>query len=137
MNLPSGLYAELAATTDLTAYVNTRIYPMIAPQPAALPYIVYHKISDVRIHAMKEDVDLYHPRMQIATFSTSYLQAHQIADVVESTLKDFSGVLGSSDQPTVQRCFFDNETEFSTYDELTGKITFGVYQDYIIWHTTD
>ena len=35
------IYAKLAATAGVTALVSTRIYPMLIPQNAAFPAIVY------------------------------------------------------------------------------------------------
>lgn len=50
MSLPginAAIYSRLANTAAITAIVGTRIYPMIAEEGAATPYIVFYLGSEV------------------------------------------------------------------------------------------
>lgn len=57
-SIESILAAHLAGTTAVTNIVGTRIYPMIAPQPAVFPYIVYQVVGGNE-HIVKPSVSTF------------------------------------------------------------------------------
>jgi len=134
MELGEALYKQLSTATLTTALGSTAIYPLIAPQGKALPYVLYQGISEIRMHAMGSDPGLQWCRYQISYFSSSYKQMKALADKGRTVLQDFSGDLGGS--VAVQRIFFDNEVDLSSVDEMTKKVVFHTAQDYLIWYST-
>lgn len=138
MDLFEALYYKLSNTTAITEYTSNRIYPEIASQHANLPYITMHLISNVRgeFHTMINDPLLYSPYVQLSLWSSGYPQARSMANSLRNTLKDFTGVMGGTGGITVQRCFWEDENEFSEIEEQTNAPIFHIAQDYIIWHTT-
>ncbi len=112
-------------------YVANRIYPTISPKNAAFPYLVYFKVSDPSLHAMKNDLTIARPRVQVSTWSTSYSEAKAIALQIRIALQDFSGSTGGI---TFKRIFFDNEYDLPEVDLKAKKIYHHIAQDFIAWH---
>jgi len=134
MKLGEALYKQLSTATLTTQLGSTAIYPVIAPQGKALPYVTYSQISETRIHAMTADPGIQQTRYQISSWSSDYAQVKLLGDKVRAVLQDFSGSLGGS--VGVQRIFFDNEVDLSEIDSQTKRPTYQIAQDYIIWYST-
>jgi len=128
---------EEALSGALNAALSTaNAYPHVASQNAAMPFVVYKRVSDVRIHAMGVDPNINNPLFRISSFSTSYALARVVAGKVRSTLQDYQGMLSGTTGVNVQRIFWDDEYENTVMDPETGNPVFEVAQDFIIWHTT-
>lgn len=141
MNIEQGLYKHLSGTTVLTALTSDRIYPLIAPQGASVPFITYQQISNPKIHAMQADPSIWQPRFQLNSFADTYAGAKAVAKQVETALKDYktvvSGLFGDGTSGVdVQRIFAENEIDLTDIDPDTMSATFHISQDFIIWHTT-
>lgn len=141
MEIEEALYAHLAATTAITGLTSARIYPMIAPQGARLPYVTYQMISSPKERAMKVDPSIWHPRFQLNSFATSYSQAKSVSKQVSVALRDYkssiSGLFGDGTSGVdVQRIFADDEMDLTDIDPDTIAATYHIAQDFIIWHTT-
>ncbi len=75
----------------LDSATTAGIYPVLAPQNAALPLVVYRRTGTRRDRAMNVNVG-----RPIATFSVSivcetYTQAKDIADAIRLTVDNFTG----------------------------------------------
>ena len=136
MELGEALYSKLSGTTDLTALVSTRIYPRIAPQNTAFPYVIFFQVSNPGYHAMLNDPNINSPRWQISTWAETYSSARAIAKQVKAALRDYSGTMGGSSGVSVQRIFYENEVDYTDVDPETKAVTHHIAQDYIIWHST-
>lgn len=83
MNAGTYLYAKLSATAGVTALVGTRIYPMLMPQEADYPAIVY-SVSNRPLDGNMKDVDAYHDR---ATVTFNYWADIQFGQDAYTTLE--------------------------------------------------
>lgn len=102
--------AELSAVDGITAIVSTRIYPNKAPQGALAPFIVYSIVSEIPENSLNglTATSTSESRVQLDCYSKRYLEAHQIALLVEETLSD----INRSDfgaWKTNQRDLYDDE----------------------------
>jgi len=128
---------RLKSDSDVASLVNTRIYPGVVTQGATQPYIIYGKTAETFDHAMRADPNISSPRYQVSSYSTSYSQARELSKFVKNSLRDFSGDLGSSDEPlSVQRIFFEFEMDMSHRDLETFEVVHHVLQDYVIWYSS-
>ena len=134
MSLNDALYKQLSTATLTTQLGSTAIYPVVAPQGKALPYVTYQQISEVRIHAMLSDPGIQSCRYRFSFWSTSHKQVKRLADKGREVLQDFSGNLGGT--VAVQRIFFDNEVDMHAIDLQTKEVTYRTDQDYIVWYST-
>ena len=128
-----GIFARLSQQTGLTTIVSNKIYPNIAPSNSTVPYVTYHKISEGRIHAMRVDPGLASARIQVSSWSTGKAQVDSMARQTRLALQDYGGTTGGV---TIQRIFFDGETEISDLEPETVAPFYHIAQDYIVWYTT-
>lgn len=130
MTIDQALYKYLSTYAGLIALTSTRIYPLAAPQGAALPLVVYQRIDDPPTHAMGSDAAIYQPRYQITAWGSTYAGAQAVAAQVKTALRDYTGVMGGAGGVTVQRVFYEGSSPGR--DAETGE--YYERQDYIIWH---
>lgn len=87
MTAGEAVVALLAADSAVVAIVGARMYPNVAPQGAAAPFLVYQVISDVPENSLADTSPrLSNIRLQVDCYSTRYLQAHALAEAVEAKL---------------------------------------------------
>jgi len=135
IELPQSVYYKLSNTSAVTTLVSTRIYPNIAPQKAALPYVTFSQISRVHAHAAGADAGTYMARVQVDSWADDYLEVYGVAKQVRIAFQDFMGSMaGASDTFTVQRIFYDGWLDLSEMSVETNEITYRVTQDFLVWH---
>lgn len=93
---------------DGTVGVGSRIYPMIAPQQATLPYIVYKIVSVVPHPTINKtsSVDTVTMQLDIVVDRNSYATAHTIEAAIRTALATRTqGTHGTT--RTIQQIDFD------------------------------
>ena len=85
MEYTKGIKALLDANSDVSAAVSNRIYPITAPQGAALPFIVYDVISTNTIHS-KDALEHTMARIEVVAYSNSYSEAVTIGRYMQDAL---------------------------------------------------
>lgn len=132
--IEEALQYGLSHNAGVIALVSTRVYPMRIPQGAALPCLVYTRVSTPRLHSHDSSgsAGTAHPRFQIDAWATTYASAKGITDAVRAYLNGFRGTIGGgSYTATVQAALVDEEQpDFDPEVELYRS-----QSDYIIWHT--
>lgn len=83
------LYTHLKNSVAVSALVGTRIYPKVAPQNVARPYIVYHVISDVSNQCLGGGVYQNQVRVQIDCWSEKYSEVKSMKQAVKDSLIGF------------------------------------------------
>jgi hypothetical protein len=84
--------AKLVANATVTALVGTdpgsRIYPQVAPQATAPPYLVLTVVSDVPETSMdgEDEETLCFARLQVDAYGKSYLSADTLAKAVRKVI---------------------------------------------------
>lgn len=78
----TALRARLIAAGPVNALVGSKVYWSIAPQAAALPYIVLQTISDERPQHLAGYNGARSPRVQCDCFATTYAAARDLAEKV-------------------------------------------------------
>lgn len=135
LDISKAIYSRLTGDTDITSLVGTKIAPMEAPQNWSLPYITYQIVSDPPTHAMIQDATIYNPLIQVDIWAEKYSNVKNIANKIESRLKDYGGTITvSSTSLVVQRIFYEGQTEIKEVDMETNEVTFRIMQEYRIWH---
>lgn len=77
----------------LQALVAGRIYPDVAPDNTARPYIVYQQIGGAAFNYVEGGVvGLRNARVQISVWADTRIQASQIGDQAESILLGVAGL---------------------------------------------
>jgi Protein of unknown function (DUF3168) len=86
--IESGLYQFLAQEPSVSDIVNTRIYPVLMPEGARLPAVVFLKVASVPIESLDGDDPTEAARYQFDCYSTfpDYFKARQLARAIRSLL---------------------------------------------------
>jgi hypothetical protein len=77
---------EATIQTALGALVSGRCYPLVAPDPAVKPYIVYSLISDVQLNSLDGFSGLAEKRVQVDVYTTSYGATKATATACKSAM---------------------------------------------------
>lgn len=137
MSMRTALVAELEGNGGVSALVGTRIYPVVGPRLATLPYIIYQRISQTHEHHTTAAAGLTTPRWQITCVASSASGAAALGEAVREALDGFRGTMGSGgNTASVRMCHLDNEIEgFEDKDDASPVELHTVILDYMIAHT--
>lgn len=114
MNLETKLYSLLSSDAGVIALCSTRIYPLVAPQEAAMPLIVYTRVSSGREYSLTGYSNLENPRMQIDCYGTTYSETKALAEAVTTALRGATTFGTAQDDP--QEMYEDDETHRVSID---------------------
>ena len=130
-----GIYAILAADADVSTAVGTRIYPMVARQGAALPYIVFQRISANHVDSTTGSSGLCEARIQVDCVTdgdlAGYLTARTLAEHVRDALQGYTGVAGTIDIDIIR--LLDDRDGLQEEIEGSEKVRFVVSSDFAVW----
>lgn len=123
------LFARLTGTAAVAALVAARVYPLVAPQAAARPFVTYQRISTSRVASLDGPSGLARVRYQLDVWADDDAGARALAREVRLALDGYSGD-GAAGDRVIQSVVADDERDF--FDEASR--TFRVSADFIIWH---
>lgn len=104
----SALRNRLVTTAAVTALVGTRIYPVIAPATAALPFITWRRVAVTRQQSLRGPVGTPTVSLSLDIFAETYEAARDIADQCRATLDGWGGTFENT---VVANVSLDNESD--------------------------
>ncbi len=120
------IYARLIAHAGLSALVSTRVFFDVLDQGAAMPAVVFSRISTERFPAMGSNVGVAKARIQVAAYDDTGLEALTVAVQVKAALDRWSGTAGGV---VVQHIFIDAEFEERDPDSKKHRSVL----DFLVW----
>lgn len=109
--IETAIWKALTDEATINALIGTspsRLYPLIAPQGAALPYMVFQQISGVRDYTMDGPSGYVDSRYQITCWAATYPAAKRLFEVVR---KFFNGFNATVLNRKLQYVAFENEVD--------------------------
>lgn len=121
------LYSVLIASSDVTAHVGARIYPLVLPQNPTYPALTYELIEPRTIMTLSGPISLSNPQIELNVWARTYKEAKELAGhcnsaVVAAPTSVFVGNLA------------DTKDLAETVEEM--EIVYRVQQTYSVWHTS-
>lgn len=111
MKVGAAIYSMLKDDSAVSALVGTRIYPELAEEGAATPYVVYSVVSNTPIDT-KDSAPVDEAQLEVFSVADTYAAANDLADKVRAALSRQSRTVFST--VTVQSIKYTNEvTEVS------------------------
>ena len=107
----------------LARLVGFRVFPIIAPVSAQLPFILYQRSTIERNQTLSVPAGVPRVSMQIDTYAATYEEAREIADALRANL---DGWTGSAYGVEVKHIALD--TERDGFVQLDGSELPPVYQ---------
>lgn len=119
MSVESEIYSRLTGFAGLTALVSSRIYPNLAPQKVAFPYVTYRRVSSVRESGMGDDIGIVSARFQFDVFSDTYLSARNALEQVRQALQRWRAPSGN---PEIIDSLIENDLDTFEPDPLVHHV---------------
>jgi len=116
MKVGAAIYSMLKDDSAVSALVGTRIYPELAEQGAATPYVVYSVVSNTPVDT-KDSAPVDEAQLEVFSVADTYAAANDLADKVRTALsRQSKKVYGTV---TVQSVKYTNEvTEVSAARDM-------------------
>lgn len=130
MNAGKAVYGILSTNSNVTALVGTRIFPEIAEQEAATPFIVYQLQSVDPDDTHDGPSELDEVRFEFLCYADTYDQAADLGEKVRGALDRISGTYNGVNVESVQFNDVDIEIEYQPrrYSQVL-KFTFRIKRD--------
>ena len=125
MNEGKAIYSILTSDSDVSAIVGTRVYPQIAAQGAAFPFVVY-LINDLTPSDTKSGVStLDEVRYEVLAIAETYAEAADLNEKIRTALDRYTGTVSGVVIDSIQ--FTELEVDFDDNSE-----TYIVNSEYVI-----
>ena len=132
-DIESALFAYLSTTSAITSLLGTQsaesIFPMRAPEGAALPFLVFHKVSGHSVHSKDGDMNLSYPHFQITCWAKEYADTKAVDAAVRAALNAYTGP--TLEGVAVAQIIVEDERDLSDPETLE----YGASLDVIVWHS--
>ena len=96
MAVEAAIYSRLSGYSALTTLLatSTSIWPKVAPQGAAQPYVVFEVLTDLPTPAMGVDVTPTEALVDVSVVADDYDTMLNLAQQVKAALNRYSGTAG-------------------------------------------
>lgn len=117
-------------TGDTSIGVSTRVYPVLAPQSATLPFITYQRVGGETLNHMTGTTGDDHGIYQVDIWAASYSSAKSVALKVRNRLNGWS----QSSSPTIAPItHLSEQDQLESPDDGGDVPLYRVIQEYSIW----
>jgi hypothetical protein len=106
--------------------ITTHCWPVMIPQDATYPLILYTRISGERDHVLQGPSGMAHPRFQLDAFAETYTGAKALANAIREALDGYRGTAAGT---RIGSCLIDSERDIYESEIEIYRIS----QDYMIW----
>jgi len=119
------IYSLLAADVRIIDITNNDIFPVVAAQGVAKPYITYQQISRTPTKTKDREDVLETYRIQVDMYADSHIEVESIAEIVKEVLSYQSGTIAEMEVDSIM--YEDENPLFEDAPEI-----YRIQQDYII-----
>ena len=125
------LRTALVGNTSVTAIVSSRIYPVLAPASAALPFVTGRRSAITREQTLGPPMGVPRVSVEYSIYATTYEQARDTADAMRRVLDGYGG---TADNTEVKQTSLENESDdFVTLAGADMPPVYQVTQTYDVW----
>ncbi len=102
------LRSALVANSAVTNLVGTRIYPLVAPASAAMPFVTWRRMGIQRQQTLGSPMGTPKLTLEYAIYGSTYDQAREVADAMRLVLDGYGG---TSNNTEVKQASLENESD--------------------------
>lgn len=117
------LRSALVSNTSVTAMVSARIYPLLAPKTASLPFITWRRSGISREQSLAGPIGVPTVSVEMQSFAATYEDVRELADRVRLVLDGYGGTVNNVE---VKNVSLENESD--DFVQLAGGDLPPVYQ---------
>ena len=124
MKSPEAVLRSALVTNTLTSsIVGGRVYPLLAPKTAALPFITWRRSGISREHTLAGPMGVPNVSVEMQSFATTYEDVRELADRVRLVLDGYGATVNNTEVKHVSL-----EQESDDFVQLAGGDLPPVYQ---------
>ena len=130
MSVETELVSQLTGDSTVSGLVSSRVYPLLAPQGATLPCVVYEMTAHETINSTSGAGSTRHAQVEVLCLDDSYGGTKTLADAVRDALNGWT----VSDSVTVSSCLLTSESDgFVQPNDDSEQPVYLITQEYSIW----
>lgn len=122
--LGKAIYSILTGDATLTGLVETKIYPVQAPQRTSIPFVVYRENSTIPVNHQDGTAPIDGKLIQIDTYAATLTEAHTIGERIRTLLDNYSG---TASDVVIRRMWFVDQDDGDYVEDLGFH---GISQEY-------
>ena len=119
----AALRSVLIRAPAVAILLGTRVYPILAPASAALPFVVTRRSGINREHTLAGPMGMPNVSVEMQSFAATYEDVRQLADRVRVVLDGYGGTVNNV---VVKNVSLENESD--DFVQLAGGDLPPVYQ---------
>lgn len=129
------LRSALVASTAVTSLVSARIYPVLAPATASLPFVTWRRVAIRRQQTLGAPMGMPVTSVEYSIFGSTYEQAREVADVMRVVLDGYGGTANNTE---VKQTSLEQESDdFVTLGGAELPPAYQITQQYdVFWQET-
>ena len=117
------LRSALLANATVAGLVGSRVYPVLAPASASLPFVTWRRSGIEREQTLGLPMGVPRVTVEFSIFGTTYNEARELADAMRLVLDGYGG---TADNTQVRQTALENEVD--DFVSLQGSDLPPVYQ---------
>jgi hypothetical protein len=102
------LRTALVGSTAVTTLVGTRIYPVLAPASATLPFVTWRRTGIQREQTLRNPMGMPRVTLEFQIYGVTYDQTREVADAMRVVLDGYGG---QSENTVVDQVSLENESD--------------------------
>lgn len=131
----SVLRAALLANGTVAGLIGTRVYPVIAPATAGLPFVTWRRVAVRRQQTLTAPMGMAITSVEYSIYGATYEQAREVADAMRQVLDGYGGTANNTE---VKQTSLEQESDdFVTLAGAELPPAFQITQQYdTFWQET-
>jgi hypothetical protein len=102
------LRTALVGNTAVATLVGTRVFPVIAPATATLPFVVWRRTGIQREQTLGNPMGMPRVTLEYQIYGVTYDQTREVADAMRGVLDGYGG---QSENTVVDQVSLENESD--------------------------
>ena len=90
-DINQAVFEYLSKDSEIKELISTRLYPLMLPQEAPLPAVVYSPITANYDSALTGDTGFVRQTMQFNCHDSTFKNSRRLSRMIKGKLQDFSG----------------------------------------------
>lgn len=129
------LRSALLGNATFSGLVGTRVFPLLAPANASMPYVTWRRSGISREQTLGLPMGVPKVSVEYSIYGTTYYQVRDVADAMRKVL---DGYAGTSDNTEVKQCSLEDESDdLAILDGSEVPNAYAVTQTYeVMWQET-
>lgn len=129
------LRSALVANATVAGLIGTRIYPVLAPATASLPFVTWRRAGIRRQQTLSAPMGMPITSVEYSIYGVTYEQAREVADAMRAVLDGYGGTANNTE---VKQTSLEQESDdFVTLGGAELPPAYQVTQQYdVFWQET-